>query len=495
MLRLSKILVSVTLLMILIFPIGCTADTEEVSLENGPDNNILKYETKGKAVISPIEIPYVTENSIDIININASNSDRYRQSYFKIDGLVNQTVEDKINKDIKELFDKMVPYTTGEKLPPYRGIQSKVQSDKKIDSSYIAVIPYFNSNNVLSIVAHADIDYFNVLRNDHVYFSMIDSMNIDLNTGEEFLIEDLFANDVDGISIVNDAIVEDIGKKILYTDVVYDEYTSLALVAPFKGISNTQKFYLTYEGVNVIIDYNNPEFDVGFGYGTVSIPFSSLNKQIAITERFYDDEHSIFTFEPVGKRFLSENQWTVGDNYNESYNKDDVLWHVFISRPKNLSQNLIDIIEDFQIEVEKMVTSIQEEIPVTGVEQYLFSYQTGKYINISNQLIITGTNSGDWLEQKYVYSDKGELIEIDDIFADGYDYTSLLKRSIDKAVADYGLTEDVDKAEIYDNLMFNLNDSYISFIADFEKGNNNHGPINFSIFYKDIGYKNLIIFD
>lgn len=489
MLKSNKRFINISILVFpLLFFVGCNANIEG----NIPTINQENHKPMGKAIYAPVEIPYVIDNPIDIITINVSNANNNKQEYFQVSGLVDQDVEDSINKAIKELFDSMVPYTTGEKLAPYRGIQSSLQPNYKVESSTISVIPQFNSNNVLSVVAYVWGTYYNST-NDYVYFSVVESLNFDLNTGEEFLIEDLFTNDVDGLAIINYAIINEIERTRLFTNSDYYEYTSLPLAAPFKGISNNQKFFLTYDGINIVIDHNNPEFDVGFYYNTVLVPFYSADGNIAITERFYDENNSIFTNEANSKRFLRDNP-----NENRSsnnYNKSGIEWYVSTSSPNNLNEKIINIMDDIRVEQEELVFLLSQDTTISFVEQNIYTYRIGKFINISSLLMISGANDSVWQQNNYVYSESGEPIGLEDIFVEGYDYSTLINKAIDKAIKDYGYPERFDSEDIFENLMFTLNDTHISFITQPQKWYSNSTQLYFTITYEEVGFKNLKIFD
>lgn len=483
----SKKLISILLLFSLLLLVGCEdiIDSPVYYPQLNPD----AYEQKDKEIFAPVEIPYVIENPIEIISISTSKSAEHHHSYFQIDGLVNQAVEDSINNDIKELYDQLIPYTTGEMIAPYRGIQSSLASDKKVMNSNLIINPYFNSNNVLSVVANLWVAY-STSTNEQVYFSMVETLNYDLNTGKTFLLEDIFVDNVDGLGIINDGIISELERRRLYTNIEYDY--SLNLVAPFKGIGNKQKFYLSYDGINIVIDHNNPEFDVGFSDSTILIPFNSHKDQIAISQRYYDETNSIFSNEAVSKRFLPDSSLNI-NHEKDTYNKNGIRWDVSSHYPKGLSQDFIEIVEDIRVEYEEEIIIVSQEKPIMGVEQNIYVFRIGNFVNVNNQSFIYRKEDALWQESKYVYTDSGEQVRLEDIFVEGYDYTSLIKQTIDRTIMNYGLTQAVDSEDIFDDLMFNLNDSHISFIKKIE--DDYREQINFEIPYSEIGYKNLKIFD
>jgi len=403
--------------------------------------------------------------------------------------LKDKAVEDSINEAIKSLFEQLVPYVIGEKLPPYRGIETGIHEYKKAINSRISVEPQFNCNNVLSAVAYVSASYNNT------HFSVTEALNFDLNTGKTLSIEDVFTNDVNGLKIVNDNIMDEVRRRNLTSDMAYDPYSGLTLVAPFKGISHGQKFFLTNDGINIIIDYNNPEFDVGFLYTPVLISFYSPEGHIAITERFYDENKSIFTNEIVGKRFLRDYQIS---NIRESgsFSKDGIDWYESMGYPKNLPQNLLDIIEKIRADGEKRVELLSKESPVAVVELSLYAHSIGPFVNLNSHLYIGYADKGLWEQTSNVYSETGKKIGLKDLFVEDYDYLALIREAIDKAVKENSLPKDSSNKVKIEDIMFAIYDSHISFVTNpYQWNPNNNYQLYFNISYEEIGYTNLRIFD
>jgi len=322
MLKSSKQFISIIFLVLLSL-MGCSTAVD-VFPNPHSNNNSVNNELSKKELYAPIEISYVIDNPLEIENIDVSESDKHQRTYFQISGLVDKTVENTINQSIKSLFEQMIPYTTGEKLPPFRGIASVLPKGITISDSSITVRPQFNSNNVLSVMANA---YGTYISDRNIYFSVSDAINFDLRTGETFSIEAFFTDDANGLSLVNDAITEELTRLSLTSSMNGDPYSYLNLVAPFKGISANQKFFISNSGLNVIIDHNNPEFEIGFFNQRVNVPFFSGNRQIAITERFYDKNSTIFIKEAVNKRFLHDFKFNKGIDRN-SFTKNGIQWYV-----------------------------------------------------------------------------------------------------------------------------------------------------------------------
>lgn len=493
MLKSSKRLITLALSLLILFT-GCNRNNIVVApSENNEQNQIVEYKPMGKEVSSPIKIPYVIDNPIEIVQINVSENVDHQRHYFQISGLLDKEVEDNINHAIKELFEQMESYASGEKLPPYRGIETAIHEDKKIHDSVISVIPQFNSNNVLSVTANVAGNYYRS-SDQYIFFSATEALNFDLTTGKLFSIEDVFTNDVDGLKIVNDAIINELNRTRFFSDTYYDPYLHFNLVAPFKGVNHDQKFYLSNSGICIIIDYNNPEFGVGFFPNTVTIPFYSPDQNIGITERFYDKSSTIYTKVPNTKRFLADHPYNRAVN-RDSFVKNDIQWFISTGWPKDLPKPLIEEINQLQATQEQMVTLMEQKLPITFVEQDIYADRIASYINIRSHMHFGDENEGFWQAMSYVYMDNGEQMDLTDIFVEDFDYLTLLKKAIDRTNNELGRTEDPNIELVLDDIMFTISDTFISFIKKEDEWLPNQGPFFFNITYEEIGFENLKIFD
>lgn len=443
-------------------------------------------EPRREAIYSPVEIPYIIANPIEIVVIELNEEpDQYFQ-YFQIRGLLDIDVEDRINEELFSLFNQMLLYGTGEKLPPYRGIARFIDEDRRVAHSYISIVPHFNYNNVLSVVAHVSVFF------ERGYFYYSDALNFDLTTGNTFLIQDVFADDIDGLGIVNQAIVDELSRRRLTSDMEY-MYGSISMVAPFKGIGHEQKFYLDEHGLYVIIDFNNPCFDVGFSYYLISIPLSSNEGYIAVTHRFDQGGKSIFMEDRLDKRFLPRYHEEMTSRYDD-YVKNGIHWDVYVRYPNDLPLLFQDIVEGLQREAKKRAAAIFEEAPFSAVSLSIEVAYVGTYVTVSSYLSFANKHYLE--ESSYVFTKSGELLELGDVFVEGLDYFTLMKEMVERTIHDYRLAYEGDLKLLLDGLMFKLFDSSILLITQsYPWAANQKYPLYFSMSYQEIGAWNLRIFD
>ena len=480
--NLSKIIICILLLSLLLAG-GCGSDdvTPDRPIIN-PNDQDFTYEPMGETVISPIVIPYVVDNPIEIIEIEVSDG-KFEQSYFQISGLADPGVEMIVNESIKSLFDQLIPYATGEKLVPYRGIQTLVQSNI-VNGSTITITPQLNCNNVLSVFAHLSGSY-STFSTRNIWFSMIETLNIDLTTGEEFLLEDVFTNDVSGLDIVNAAVLSELRNPML--DYSFD------LVAPFRGITHKHKFYLSYYGINIVFDHNNPEFDVGFSNYILSVPLSSPDGHIAITQRFFNQEQSVFTREATSKRFLYNYQMAVKHEQHE-YLENGTEWNVSVHYPADLHQDIVAVILDIQTQQQELISRQFQQQGVSFIEQSIYARPLGKFININSNLYLDGDTDSQWWETRYVYSQTGK-VNLNDLFTEGFDYRTIIRDALEEGIKEYGY-QDADLDVLLGDLAFALGDTRLQLnTITYDWGLDRKHPLHFYIEYHDIGFENLTIFD
>ncbi len=486
MLKLSRGLVCILVSTLII---GCSANLEKVA--DKKEDGEVEYSLMGRAVYSPAALYAGIDNPIEIKDIQVKNTESQQFNYIQISGLQDKAVEAKINEDIKALFDQMLPYAEFKKAMPFRGAQTLMQEDTKVSGAHLTISSTFNSNNVLSVVAYVAVN-LETQKYGYKYMNMDEGLNFDLNTGEQFSLEDVFVNDIDPWEIINSVIAENInGYKTAFSIGEFDYY---GLVAPFKGIKHGQRFYLTNNGVNVIINYNNPEFDIGFNTRVIEVPYSACRGSIAIAERFYEEGINIYTSGATEKRLFGSYSSKRKYEYS-SLEKDNARWEVNISYPEDLEETLVEQIKAFRAEQEAFVLDSVIAESLNYVEQRIYVYQAGRYLNISCHVYFSNGNEGLWKEDSYVYSETGQQLELEDIFAADYDYMPILIDGLEKAIREYNLPVSPEKEKLLPGMGFTINDTGITFVTKtYEWSPGNKHPLSFQIQYKDIGYDNLLVF-
>lgn len=491
MLKLNKLLL--LLLVAILFITGCS--TGETTPKADNDKEPVLYKPMGKNIIKPVKISYVIDNPLEIMEIRESVNNDHERSYFKISGLKDKKVEEEINKKIKAFYEGLLPYVNGEKLPPYRGIQAVIKPDRKINNSRLAVHPQFNCNNVLSVGAFIWVTYNPSIGNNNNYYSMTEGINIDLNTGKEFMIQDIFTNDVDGLSIVNDAIMNYVQQSNRHFELPFEDF-SFQLVAPFKGITHSQKFFLSVFGLNVIMDYENPEFEMGFHNSIVVVPFYSPDGNIAITERFFDKNSNIFESQGKSKRFIYDHHGK-STFKRENFKKDNADWIVTLSYPENAPLKLLEIFDKVRVEHEEYIKVLGKDSVVNFVELNFYANYLGNYYNLNSNMYIQFEDKGIWKLTRHGFTSQGIPLKLEDLFVDGYNYETLIKQTMERTIREYGYHNSPTRLDRFiHELMFSIEEEGFYFTTKpYEWTKDNIYPLQFFISFNDFGFENLKIFE
>lgn len=486
--RSSKCLLALLLSGALVIQVGCT-----FSGTGG--------KTQHKRILAPVKISYLVENQLDIIQSEDQN-ENYHESLVFISGLADKNVEDKINRRLRDLYTDVKT----RELPPYRGIRVHIPANSVQIRSFLHAYVSFNNNNAISVVVnnhrtyttpdgkgyiHPEHDKFHSSRD----ISLIDAVNIDLNTGDDITLKDVFVDNADYLGLLSDQVAKQIMKSTA-TDETYSYYDNvpLKLVAPFKGISAGQKYYLYQSGINLLLDHRNPEFDTGFHPTTLSVHFCDMGDNIAITGRFYDREASgVFTRnEPAVKQFLQTNhaqvqsrevQETAGGWVSVSY-----------SYPRALPEHMVTLILNLSQEYKEVVEKLKSSPQGWGVEHNVIAETVGPYLSIRKSYYMYRQERWDSSSQYLTYDRDYRLVALQDLFVTGYVYSPIIDEALKQALLNYGL-DTLRSEELMHDLQFNLGLSEVQFCTKPVRiDEHSVQTIYFQVLYKDFGCNNMTIF-
>ena len=243
----------------------------------------------GSKVTSPQNVNYFVKNNLEIIPVYEEFEDGSGDN-IQISGLKDKAVEKKINEKINNAY---IELRDNDELPPYRGIRQKVKEDYVMTSHYIYTIVGANVNNILSVYIMENISMENT-EVDYYYYSDVRTVNLDLNTGEEIALKDVFCDDVDHEQFLNQCIEEVALATGDMEEGYYNGENSIKLTAPFEGINEDQKFYINeYDGsVQLILDYENPE--VYCEYDSPVFFKADMGETSALGKRYYDEKNCLY---------------------------------------------------------------------------------------------------------------------------------------------------------------------------------------------------------
>lgn len=480
------------------------APDKESPVDMPPRNDLTKsVGTPYRAeVTSPVALSYIVPNPLETIQSSGININNTYDYTITIGGLKDEEVEARINGILRDTYAEM----KSEALPPYRGIKVAIPKDSEVLHSSLDAHVTYSYNNVLSIQVSSSKTYKLPMqdaempgyRHNEQYVSRIKALNFDLNTGEEIKLKDVFADNVDYISILNDYISRQIMKGSA-TDEGYAyfyDYTGFKLVAPFKGIDDNQSFILHNTGITLIFDFNNPEFDNNFNPSTMFIGFYELMDSLAITNRFYHEEDLFTSTKARSKEFLPLNPRDI-ESIGNTTKINDTHINTQISYPSNSPESLVKIIMLLSDYYKDYIDQLNNEEEGYYISHSLDVQLAGTYTNITNNLYLHTDTMYESISHIYCYDEGMNLIKINNLFKEGSNHESVIRDGLRNAMAGYGLGiwDNTLVDELYQDLQFRIENSYLSFATKpVTVRQDSYQSIYFSISFDKFG-DSLLIFD
>ena len=486
MLKSNRLLIILIFLSLSFYLIGCNLNTEKIIDSNeNKSEDVINQNISNSKILSPVEIPILYENAIEIVNIENDN-----YVTFKINGLRDKDVENKINNSIDEMYQELIDISTLKKPLPYRGLNNLLYKEGVVvENIYVNVTPAFNYNNILSVSGFVNLSYLTDT-GEYKWLNHNMSLNFDLKTGKAIPITDLLTDDVDSIGILNDIIKDKIDgaygtDEFFESNIFYYDQDYLSLVSPFKGIKEDQSYIIYPHGLQLIFDFKQPEFLTP--NGSVNISISLMSKEIydklAFLKRFKSD-YDIFDYPITMKSFLpvyDENRLT--QNSEEKFK--DAIWYknqYFTSDiPDKVLEESLKIRNDI---TNKLKLSIENKnLKLNYIDEYVMISKTDRFFNL--RIYLNYSEESNYYNETYmkVFDSLGGEIELESLFDKDVDYKNILNELAKKQ----GISE-ID----FEKIMFNIENDHIYFTA-----NNNFDVVDYSFYlsYKEIGIENLSIFN
>jgi len=397
----------------------------------------------------------LTYNSVEISPVNVKGATISYEA-FGFEGLKNKTVEALINQKIidkMKSFSKYADITMYANLPGFRDRYPGINNIRQI-------LVYSRSsscfNNILSIQFAATV----LINAGNYDFIVTEALNIDLNTGEELTLSDLFVNDSDYQSRLNELVLlkaqNNTEAQISISNEGTDQYRYLG---GFTGIRGDVGFFLTTDQTIVLLfNANYPEFFNGYGTSILSVSMSDLKDILALGQRFFHSDDSLFTNPEVStfNNYLYESPYDFSIRYERIHGirvREAVSLYKGFSEPfKTLQLTLLE-------ELKQKVNEITDP-NVTSIALSYRASPNGEYINVDGLLINYGMAV---IPLQGTYRADGSRLTLDDVFLDGFDYRTYLKEEIQKYITDAGFQDTYDLDQVLDSLI-------PSFVVTCDKG-------------------------
>lgn len=491
-----KILLLGLILCILMLASGCKlSQVKEVIPADPPEPQVETYSSPFREVKSPVSLNFLSVNRLREHYKETSDSSGYREMKMTIAGLVEKETEALINEQINEMHERVKEID----LPPYRGIKRRITDDFKLIDKYLSTSLTFNYNNIISISTSGSKIFALNDTEAGEFIEYMEVLNLDLNTGKEIRLSDLFVNDVNYKDIINTKIQYYLDKDFS-SEEYSDNFGYLKLIAPFKGVREHQKFMLSENAIILIFDHETPEFENGLTYSRINIPFNDVIDSLAIGERFISDKE-LYDNKPFGTNTTSSKilishyyKYMTGERTQKTVRSIDIYSEY--QYPPSVSQELQEYFALFRELDEKEIEALSRSERKSQYYQDAYVSVIGEYtiftksINISNE----GASKFDMIYA--VYNGDNELMSLDDIFTEDFDYKDYLTKilSIEVPYQQKPVIGDID--DLLEGMTFRLNSNGIYFSTIPVKFSDNEiHPVTFSVDYDRFGYENLMIFD
>lgn len=218
-----------------------------------------------------VRLTSIKENEITIKTVKdvAENEIvKITSQYPQLEGLADQAVQDKLNAS----FAGLSAAAKNEILHEAAEMQKEIEMNPDFPGSphkwenFFDYRVKYNQNNLLSVV-FLDYRYTggahgSTVQSSHTY---------DLNTGVEYQLKDLFTSDADYMSLINNAVKQEIDARV--KEGILPEYT----LAPFESIREDHDFYL-YDNAVVVYFQQYEHWPYAAGIQEFPVEFDLLGE-------------------------------------------------------------------------------------------------------------------------------------------------------------------------------------------------------------------------
>lgn len=456
------------------------------------DQKVVFPDPIGESVLAPTTISYVTVNPISIINQTVSDTVEFSGYLLQIEGLKDTTVEQKINDAIKTRFESLKVYTELKNLPPFRGIQTKVQKDAKVSLNIYTNVSY-NVNNVISIVFDA---YITITNPDmsQFYAYVTDGMTFELIHGEQLSLSDFLTDDAPVGDLINMSMVKRLAEfnPTDETEPGFYWRPQLVQTGPFTGIKANQAFYLQENGLILILDYRTPLFEVGFTSVAMTLPFYDFQGFVAITQRFMTTQ-DLYLSTPDNRQFLElddpSTQSTI-EAIDPNLNGD-----IRITWPKSLDEAFTSILQTLKSDASASLIDYAQTHEVIYLNANITARAVGPFICIAVNAQASGKDFM-YKSQQPCFDRNLHELTVSDYFVSGFDYETRLKQLIQRELDLGYFPSDVSIETLYENLTLIITNNGFTLTSKAYSVSQGQDQYLYSYAsFADLGVKNLTIFD
>jgi hypothetical protein len=431
----------ITILFIfLLNSIGCevkTVVTEPVQTEPVQTEPV---QTVIKSTIPFNERRFIYNNGLAIeqkeFNTTDENKVQTINNYQVISGLKDKLVEEKINKELKEVSNNLFTQLESELSSSKKEYSLKYKQKRM--NSYIS----YSFNNVIFVEFYTSIETI-VQGFDYSPTAKNVSYGYDLNTGERIVLADLFKPGFDYKTKINNFICQ------YLIENNYDDYEAERMVKPFQGIKENQSFSFGFEGLRIILDEKNDEFFNNGYYDQILIPLKYLGDDLYIFDKYFDESESIFEKQRLIKKpFPNQIEFKVNNVIQEGGERYfiEITQGEFINIPNKEIQNKLNEMVKYTADLESFKEKAKAIKDVNLSSHFVYFVNlfmnSGGYISVavSEEIFYKNVYERKRKTFNYDFNLNKELV-LQDLFVEGTDIKSIIKSYISNL--DYILTEEM----------------------------------------------------
>ncbi|AKL95947.1 hypothetical protein CACET_c25020 [Clostridium aceticum] len=359
----------------------------------------------------------------------------------EIKGLLDKSIEDKINKELWKEAQNYIDNALFMLNKESAELNTPIQ---KIEKWWGFSIPA-NYNNILSITIH-----YNEILSDGEYEYKVQTYLYDLTTGDKLSIKDLFVEGADGTQMVNEGVVQYILKNHLEEEI---------LSRPFQGIDENQPFYISDSMLTIIFDERNSEFIDTRQY--ITLPFRAFHGAIAVYDKYLSDANDVYEKEMLHKKLLP-NPIDISNSFIREEKPQyrimvqtiafEGLENEILERKLNALFGELDM-EDFKEEAIKIYNgSSDREVPAERSRYLDITANVGGLLCImSYDVTFFGGHMSQEERKNHCFDiETGQELGLKDLFKEEVDYKQIIKDNIFSQADDIKLfkseMQDLDKA-------------------------------------------------
>ena len=466
--------------------------------------------TESERIEAPVDIRYIIQNPLTFSDINENEQFggmEFSGSYFQISGLKDQQVEDTINEHLQSMYALCQPgEVPQEAYKKFGGLECTNQE--------IKLTCYGNFNNVLSVGANYTWA-FGDLSGDRAptwdcYYGEVETYNVDLNTGQEISLKDVFADNVDYSAMIA-AEAEDILNR-QGTEVNGD-----ALAESLSAYLAEPRFLLWDSAFQTVgFSYTDPSSDDGQD-AEVSVGLS-FNENFAVAKRFYDPDENIYSGDNEGEKTLLTYVGEIKE-WKKNYTDEGVNVSLHAKYQEEFPEYALQAVfaeesadGDLIDRMKQVLNGLSAQETDAYYDRFVDTSRVQDFINIrvyeSAQVYSLTTDVSHLYSARQMLRcyrlGSGEPVQIRDIFREGADVEGILETAVaNKLEADQQLLEESGQRRTIDVAAHagGAADKFIGFCVNNDAifaeylGNPAMPSYVIELKYADMGYGNLNIFD